>query len=262
MTKSPDTLDRSVIRSSVMPSAKYACAASPLMLSNGRTAIEGFPARMVRPSPCRDSSPRREGHSPIAATPRVATTIRSATPAAETKPAGRSSQRMGLPAARAGGCGTPSSLTENARMGSAMFLTACIPRSSNAAATRLLTAPRTASETMMPPGSASACRRAAMLTPSPYRSPSGFSMTSPRCTPMRKRILRSAGTSSDDCSSSRCAASAAVTAPAAVSNTASTESPAMLITRPWLDSISALNMPLAASSAATVMRSSISMRRE
>jgi hypothetical protein len=59
-----------------------------------------------------------------------------------------------------------------------------------------------------------------------------------------------------------CAASAAATAPVAVSNTASTESPAMSITLPWLDSICARNTARAASSAATVARSSAAIRRE
>ncbi len=43
MTKSVGKRLSSVMMSSVMPSEKYSCSGSPDMLSNGRTAIEGFP---------------------------------------------------------------------------------------------------------------------------------------------------------------------------------------------------------------------------
>jgi hypothetical protein len=42
MTKNQRIFDRAVIRSSLMPSAKYSCSESPDMLSNGSTAIEGL----------------------------------------------------------------------------------------------------------------------------------------------------------------------------------------------------------------------------
>src|SRR4029453_13002762 len=42
MTNSPESLERSVMRSSVMPSLKYSCSGSPLMLTNGSTAMEGL----------------------------------------------------------------------------------------------------------------------------------------------------------------------------------------------------------------------------
>src|SRR6266567_2760651 len=42
MTSRPDTFDRSVMMSSVMPSLKYSCSGSPLILLKGRTAIAGF----------------------------------------------------------------------------------------------------------------------------------------------------------------------------------------------------------------------------
>ncbi len=152
--------------------------------------------------------------------------------------------------------------TPKARTGCTMFFTACSPWSSNATALRLRCVIWTVSDTVMPPGSASASKRAAMLTPSPYTVPSAFSITSPRCTPIRNRIRRSSGRGSAACASSFCTVSAALTAPLAVSNTASTESPAMSTTRPWFDSISLRKMPRAASSAATVARSSVAMRRE
>ena len=53
-----------------------------------------------------------------------------------------------------------------------MFLTDCKPASANAAETRVPTCSRTVAETQIPPGSASACSRAATLTASPNRSPS------------------------------------------------------------------------------------------
>ena len=42
MTCSAEIFDRSVMMSSVMPSEKYSCSGSPLMLLNGSTAIDGF----------------------------------------------------------------------------------------------------------------------------------------------------------------------------------------------------------------------------
>ena len=41
-TNNPDTFERSVMRSSVMPSEKYPCSGSPLRLSKGKTAIDGL----------------------------------------------------------------------------------------------------------------------------------------------------------------------------------------------------------------------------
>ena len=70
-------------------------------------------------------------------------------------------------AGAAAGFGVGSGWKRNARTGSAMFLTACSPWSSKSASTRFFTAHSTGSEIAIPPGSASASRRAAMLTPSP-----------------------------------------------------------------------------------------------
>ena len=41
-TSSADTFDRSVVMSSLMPSLKYSCSASPLMFENGSTQMEVF----------------------------------------------------------------------------------------------------------------------------------------------------------------------------------------------------------------------------
>ena len=42
MTKSCESFDSAVMMSSEMPSAKYSCSASPLMLAKGSTAIDGL----------------------------------------------------------------------------------------------------------------------------------------------------------------------------------------------------------------------------
>ena len=147
--------------------------------------------------------------------------------------------------------------------GSAMFLTRCSPWASKRASVRPWTVLRTDSETVTPPASARPCSRAAMLTPSPYTLPSAFSITSPRCTPMRKCRRRSSGASAPGMPARRpWTASAAFTAAVALSNTASTESPAMSTTRPACVAISELNTARAASNAATVPWSSIAIRRE
>jgi hypothetical protein len=41
MTKNQRSFDRPVMMSSEMPSAKYSCSGSPLILANGSTAIDG-----------------------------------------------------------------------------------------------------------------------------------------------------------------------------------------------------------------------------
>src|SRR5262245_45722619 len=41
MTKNQRSFDRPVMMSSEMPSAKYSCSESPLMFTNGNTAMEG-----------------------------------------------------------------------------------------------------------------------------------------------------------------------------------------------------------------------------
>src|SRR4051812_42997525 len=42
MTDSADTFDRSVMMSSLIPSLKYSCSGSPLMLRNGSTQTDSF----------------------------------------------------------------------------------------------------------------------------------------------------------------------------------------------------------------------------
>src|SRR6516165_8556001 len=80
------------------------------------------------------------------------------------------------------------------RIGRVMFLTCCSPISSNEKASLSRTWSRTTRLTQIPPGSARASRRAAMLTPSPYISRPSL-MMSPTLIPMRSSIRRSGGTS-------------------------------------------------------------------
>ena len=115
MTNRAETFDRSVMRSSEMPSLKYSCSASPLMLANGITAIDGLSGRVGG-----------EAGSPPFARPMRKT-----------------------------------------RTGRAMFLTGFSPRSSSTMPSLSRTELRTARETKIAPGSASASSRAAILTPSP-----------------------------------------------------------------------------------------------
>jgi len=75
-------------------------------------------------------------------------------------------------------------------------------------------------------------------------------------------MRRFSGTAAARASSACWIASAALTAAVASSNTASTESPAMSMTRPWADSICVRKSLRAASSAATVAASSSAIRRE
>ncbi|MCC6222616.1 MAG: hypothetical protein IT201_03885 [Thermoleophilia bacterium] len=91
--------------------------------------------------------------------------------------------------------------------------------------------------------------------------PPGRSITSPRWTPTRKRRRRLSGSPASRVRSSRRSLRAAVIAPAAVSKVASTESPAMSTTRPWLDSIRILKTARAASSSSIVRTSPEAIRR-
>ena len=51
MTPSAETFDRSVVMSSLMPSLKYSCSASPLMLAKGSTQTETRSALGPSPPP-------------------------------------------------------------------------------------------------------------------------------------------------------------------------------------------------------------------
>jgi hypothetical protein len=114
--------------------------------------------------------------------------------------------------------------TLKARTGSTMFLNRCSPRAVNVTGSLVPSWSRTAPERQIPPGSASACSRAVMLTPSPKRlSPS--TITSPRCTPIRNRIRSPAGRFSFSLAIVCCTAMAHSTASTALAKSARMLSP-------------------------------------
>jgi hypothetical protein len=116
--------------------------------------------------------------------------------------------------------------TAKARTGLAMFLSCCSPRSSKPTSSLLSTSLYTFSEIRMPPGSAAPSSRTAMLIPSPKRSPSAPTITSPRLTPMRSlRELRPDAMPS-------CISTAHRTAADGLANSANAPSPVVLISRP------------------------------
>jgi len=73
----------------------------------------------------------------------------------------------GVADAAARGAPVAGARSAKTRIGRAMFLTVCSPRSSSSAAILPATWSRTEPDIATPPGSASVCRRAATLTPSP-----------------------------------------------------------------------------------------------
>jgi hypothetical protein len=174
--------DSSVMMSSVRPSAKNSCSGSPLMLANGRTAIDGLAGAAAGLG--------AEGASPAS-----------------------------------------SSTTRKARIGRAMFFTVCSPRSSKPTPRRFPTWSRTAAATQMPPGSATSCRRAATLTPSPKMS-SSSTMTSPRLIATRNRIQRAGGTSALRLAMRRWISTAHWTASMTLLNSTRRPSPVVLMVRP------------------------------
>src|SRR5215472_15658536 len=103
--------------------------------------------------------------------------------------------------------------------GLVMFLTCCSPRSSKAMSRRSRTCSCAAALRQIPPGSASASRRAAMLTPSPKMSPSSM-MMSPTLMPMRNSMRRATGRASLRAAISRCTSTAQRTASTTLANSA------------------------------------------
>jgi hypothetical protein len=115
-----------------------------------------------------------------------------------------------------------------------MFLTSWAPRKSKPSVSLLRTCSNTDPDTSTPPESASACRRAAMLTPAPNRS-SPSTITSPKLMPMRNCMRSAAATSALRSAMSRWMRTAQSTAFTTLENSASTLSPAVFTTRPrWL----------------------------
>ena len=89
----------------------------------------------------------------------------------------------------------------------------------------------------MVPGSATPSRREAMLTPSPIRSPSPSSTTSPRWMPIRNSMRRSCGTPALRSTMPFCTSMAQRTASTTLRNSTSAPSPVRLITRPLCTAI-------------------------
>ena len=230
MTTRPATFDRSVIRSSVMPSAKYALSASPLMLSNGSTAIDGLAEGAAPRGGGRRRAAGGDGRSGDGA-PGIATRATAATAASD--------ERRDVDAqARRGRDGTDGDArvgdvrlrlpgrTANARIGSEMFLTVCV--------TAIVEGRRDAAldgaahglghddaarcrERLQAGGDVDAVAVDVAVRPSRSHRPDA-----------RRCEIADAGrstTSPRNDARARCTPSAAVTAPVAVSNTASTESP-------------------------------------
>src|SRR5271166_3074382 len=75
-----------------------------------------------------------------------------------------------------------------------MFLRLCSPRSTNSSFSLSRTCSKAAFERQIPPGLAMPSSRAAIFTPSPIRSPSASSTTSPRWMPIRNSMRLSGAT--------------------------------------------------------------------
>ena len=143
-----------------------------------------------------------------------------------------------------------------------MFLTCCSPRSSNATSSLSRTWSYTTRLTQMPPGSASASRRAATLTPSPKMSrPSR--MMSPRLMPMRNSIRFSSGTAVLRSVIPCCTSTAQRTASTTLANSMSNPSPVVLTMRPRCSlTLGSPSSRRIAFSAASVPSSSAPISRE
>ena len=132
ITKRPEIFERSVIRSSVMPSAKYSWPSSSDMLLKGSTAMEGLSGRGKAIASGEAGSVRgaQGAHQTSAAT----------AARLSAKPAAITGRRRRVPVGEAGAAGAaPSSRTWKTWIGSGMFLTDCSPRSWKARSTLPLT---------------------------------------------------------------------------------------------------------------------------
>src|SRR2546422_4055600 len=61
MTNRPESLERSVMRSSVIPSLKYSCSGSPLRLIKGSTAMEGLSGNGRAEACSEENTPEEDG---------------------------------------------------------------------------------------------------------------------------------------------------------------------------------------------------------
>src|SRR5712692_1514698 len=127
MTKRSGSLDRAVIRSSVMPSLKYSWSRSPLMLVKGKTAIDGVSGK-ERAGGCAGGMDADGvgGRKERCCTNMMVAAI-IASPAIEKVP--RRTYLRGTLAVFLIDAASPLDTTRNTRTGFAIFLTACSPRS-------------------------------------------------------------------------------------------------------------------------------------
>src|SRR5215469_15800196 len=160
--------DRSVVRSSVIPSAKYCCSGSLLRLANGSTIIDkrGAVGGCVIDVVVASTVGGSVGEDLVPDQPHQPTTARTSTAAATAHGAAR--RRAGIvDIFAAGNSAIASGRSAKTRTERAMFLTLCSPLSSNGYGSLSLIWSRTTRETQIPPGSDNPSSRAATLTPSP-----------------------------------------------------------------------------------------------
>jgi hypothetical protein len=120
MTKSPETFERPVIRSSVTPSLKYSWVGSWLMFVKGSTATDGLSGK-AGPENAGPLSHRQPAH------PTAPRSTRMATIPAIVDTRRRAVRRFGREGA---GWAPGSRRSRYTRTGRAMFLTVCSPRKS------------------------------------------------------------------------------------------------------------------------------------
>ena len=143
-----------------------------------------------------------------------------------------------------------------------MFLSVCVPPSSNAVSRRSRTSSCTRLDMQIPPGGAISCSRAATLTPSPKMS-SPSTMMSPMLMPMRKAMRRSSAIPAVRSAIAVCTSTAQRTALTTLGNSSSRPSPVVLTMRPpWLAIAGSTTSCRMAFSAASVPLSSRPISRE
>ena len=195
MTNSQRMRLSAVMISSTMPSTKYSCSGSPDMFWNGNTAIDGL-----------SGSDSAAGWT-------------AAVPVASTSESGRNAR------------GPISGPMRYTRTGLTIFLRLCSPRSSKTQSSRSRTWSCTIADTQIPPGSATPSSRAAMLTPSPWMSPSS-TMMSPELIPTRNSMRRSSGVAAFRDPIPLCTVMAQATASTTLGNSIRRPSPVVLTMRP------------------------------
>ena len=118
------------------------------------------------------------------------------------------------------------------RTGRAMFLRVCSPKSTKVSRSLSRTWRQASSDKQTLPGSQIAWSLAAMFTPSPMRSPSASSMTSPRCMPVRISMRRSSARPAFCARRPSPTSSEQRTASTTLANSTMIPSPMRLTTRP------------------------------